>query len=223
MCMKCSRSINAVFSFQVGLSQHDLLNEFFVYSSIRNMAPIGKVNLSGNGVDVEWRIEDFFSFTDTLNGYFSPDFSLGGQEWGIRIYPNGGWSGGKPTGYTDLIFIRRFTGRAIMQHISLSIKTVTGEKDHEHFEKLFEGWGTRGLGQKFLRFVSRSELLSRRSELVPNGVLTIVCSMKQTESAGSASKSCMRDERKCCVQDFHSLYFSKHFTPTISQYQSPPY
>lgn len=170
----------------------DLLNNLSIYSKISSNGRLGHVSKSADvDGDVEWSIPNFFSLPQK-NGesYWSPNFSLGGQEWFMRIFPNGGWSGNENSEHIDLIVVRNFSGRPSMQNISLSLKTVTGEKDNEHFAKLFQGWTERGFGHIFLQFISRSELTTRQSELMPHGALTVVCTMSQAAPARNTSKSC---------------------------------
>lgn len=153
------------------------------------------INTNDAGVDVEWRIDNFFSLTETDGEWYSsPYFPFDGETWNLWIYPNG-WSGSESQGHIDLDIVTLLSGPPIRLEFSLSLKTVKGEKDHaEHSTKLFEGLDTHTIR----KFLSRSELLRRWSELVPSGVLTVVCTMKKSTSAESASKCCMLDERKYC-------------------------
>lgn len=155
--------------------------------SEEHIGEISKYPSCGVDAIVEWRIDNFFYLSKKDGAYYySPDISFGDQEWWLEIYPNG-WSERDTSGHIDLCLWRRFLGPTIRQEFSLSFKTAKGEKYLEkQSTKVFED-GNRC--HKFNRFIPRSELVSRRSELVPRGVLTLVCTMKNTTSAGSASKS----------------------------------
>lgn len=101
------------------------------------------------------------------------------------MFPNG-WSESGSSGHVDLDLWINFCSSSIRQAFSLSLKTVKGEKENEKYStKLFDGWDH----QEFRRFIPRSELSRRRYELLPDGVLTVVCTMETTTSTGSASKS----------------------------------
>lgn len=150
---------------------------------------IGKISSSPDGEDVivEWTIPNFFSLSKKDGAYYwSPKFSFGGEEWYLRISPNG-QSKRDSHNHVDLHLYKYSSGTSIRQTCSLSLKTLKGEKQYEkHGTKVFDGFGER---YEFNRFISRSEISNRMSELVPGGDLTVVCKMKKTTSAGSASKS----------------------------------
>lgn len=156
------------------------------------MSVIGKLSTSINGadVDVEWRIDSFSSLSEepgsslVLN-YCSPNFSFSGEPWFLGIWPNG-WSGTDSSGYVNLCLCKGFNNSSIKQEFSVSLKTVKGEKENEeHCTKVFDK-GNRW--HRFNRFIARSELLRRRSELMPHDVMTVVCIMKRTTSDESDSK-----------------------------------
>lgn len=150
---------------------------------------IGEISLSSSGVDViiEWRIPGFFSLlTDDGEYYTSPDFSLNGHTWYLGIYPNGR-SGLGTSGYVDLHIYKYSSLHPIKQAFSLSLKSAKEEKKYEeHGTEDYTEWFKY---HEFYRFIKRSELTQRRSELMPDGVLTIVCTLKNATYAGSNTKS----------------------------------
>lgn len=161
------------------------------------MPEIGEISTLPSGMDtiVEWRISHFFSLDDKVGAsYGSPHFPFGGETWYLRIRPNGS-STRVSSGHVDLelwrepftSFWRDFTGPHFRQAFSLSLKTVKGEKACEkHYIENFKGGYSH---HEFNHFIQRSQLSKRRSELVPNGALTVVCTMKNMTSAGSDSES----------------------------------
>lgn len=151
------------------------------------MVEVGEISISPSGLDVMWRITNFFSLSEEDGAdHYSPFFPFRGEEWSLVIYPNG-WSKRDSYGYVDLRLLRLFSDHPVRQAFSLSLKNVQGEKyNEEHFTKDFEGLLS---SHGFNRFISRSELSRRQSELVPGGVLTVACSMKNIMSAGIDSKS----------------------------------
>lgn len=141
------------------------------------------------GVQFEWSIKNVFSLSEKDGkAYQSPDFHYNGQTWILRFYPNG-WSGRDSYRHIDVGLVRESFGPPARLAYSLSIKTVKGNKDNEeHREKIFSD--DIDLDDDILRrFLLRSELLRRRSELLPDGILTFICTMKNRTSPGSASKS----------------------------------
>lgn len=148
---------------------------------------IGEISTSSNGagLDIEWKIGGFFYLSTTGDAYYcSPVFSFDGQAWYLGIYPNGD-SSRDSTGHINVYLIKYLTIASTRQAFSLSLKTAKGEKYREkHSTKVFERAGDF---HEFHRFLPRSELTRRSSELVPQGVLTVVCTMKSI--VGIASKS----------------------------------
>lgn len=149
------------------------------------MVVIGKLSSSPNryrGTDVEWKIDYFFSLSETDDAFYcSPEFSFGGETWYLWMQPNGR-SFAHTTGHVSLGVRRKSkNGPPASLQLYLSLKTVKGGTDKEkYYTKDF---------QEYDYFISRSELSTRRSELVPRGVLTFVCNIKGIASARRTSKS----------------------------------
>lgn len=175
-----------------------LLKEESLFILFPTMPDIGEISISPSGVDIDvlWRIDNFFHLSKNDGAvYLSPDFSYGGGKWYLEIYPNGR-SRNDTYGHVDVRLWKKFPGffryhfsdsPPISQAFSLSLKTVKGEKVHEkHCTNDFCGMdGYHDCN----RFIPRLELSRRRAELVPDGVLTVLCTMRNRTSAGSASKS----------------------------------
>lgn len=141
------------------------------------MQDTGIISTYEHGVDlvVEWAIGDFFHLKDwDGTSFLSPEFSFGGKRWCLGIYPNG-WSGYHSSGHVDL-WLNHCSMFGIRQTISLSLKTAEGDLyNEEHYTRDFDYIGIN----TFYRFIPRAELIAKKSELVPNGVLTVVCIMER--------------------------------------------
>lgn len=148
----------------------------------------GTVSTYENGVDlvVQWNI-DFFTLPK-VDGttYFSPEFYFGGERWWLRIAPYGSSRYGS-SDHVDLRLCKWPSGRSIKQCFSLSLKTAEGEKYKEKF--VTKNFDDENRVHRFIKFISRSELSRRKPGLLKESVLTVVCTMKNTTSAGSTSKS----------------------------------
>lgn len=144
------------------------------------MTKIGEVstNQKEHGVDIEWTISDFFSLSEKDGvGYWSPLYSFDSYSWFLGIYPNGARSTDS-LGHIDLYLElnKKTLDLPIRVDFSIAIKTANGQKDHErHFTKDFNGRKRHD----FLRFITKSDLSMRVSDLTPSGVLTVVCTMKR--------------------------------------------
>lgn len=156
------------------------------------MPETGIISECKSGVVVfEWMINDFFTLSE-IDGaeYWSPYFYFGNVKWYLRIYPNG-WRGRDSLGHVDLHLCKDYFSRSIKQSFSLSIKTACGEKYKKQYsmKDFRNGYDC----YQFIRFIPRWELTNRKPELVPEGVLTVVCTMKISTSAGTDSKSVYAD------------------------------
>lgn len=146
------------------------------------MSKFGEIFISANDVDVviEWRIPSSPP-SGHCSGFSSPDFSFGGHTWYLHI-PYG-WS--QTYGFCDLLLWKDSSSSSVRQAFSLSLKTMTGEIENErHCSKLF-GESYPENYHESLQFFQGSVFCRMR----PDDVLTVVCTMKNTTSAGSASKS----------------------------------
>lgn len=177
-----------LFSFQVTFGKQALLFKK-ENLSISFPAMVGIISVTPCGEDaiVEWSIEYFLTLLeqDYTSGC-SEDFSFGGEKWYFTYYLNGR-NECDSSGHVDLHLVKYSSDRCCYkQKFSLSLKTVNGEKYNEtRGRKIFRRFDNF----QFLRFIPTSELSSRQSELLPDGVLTFVCVMKNTTPAKSDSKS----------------------------------
>lgn len=151
---------------------------------------IGEVGATPiKGCDFEWKIKDIFSFTEEDDEYyfFSPTFSFNDASWCIVIHPNAG-SNGRTPGCIDLHLIRNdYHSSPIKLDFSLCLKTAYGLKYRDkHYIRVFDQINYKS---PLHRMIARSELLARKTELAPAGILTVVCTMRKLESTKDASKS----------------------------------
>lgn len=150
------------------------------------MDTIGKIDVIQKEVDIEWKIKNFF-YLSTEDGemYSSPKFSVGDDTWCLLIYPNGDTSI-ETDGFIDLALYRENYDPPINQEFAFYLKTVDGEKDREkHFIHLFNNFS--GLYSAW-KFISRFEVFERRSQLISDAILTIVCTLKYSSLNENASK-----------------------------------
>lgn len=149
------------------------------------MEEIGEISTIRSGADaiIEWRIPDFFLLPKD-DGPGFPNFSFGSEEWFLMVYPNGS-SAFKSSEHVILVLWKDSSSPCIRQAFSLSLKNLKGVKEfEEHFTEEFDE-----VDYAFNQFILRSELWRKKANLVPEGVLTVVCTMINKTSAGSASKS----------------------------------
>lgn len=173
--------------FETGLSRRKeyplLAKESSLYRLFPAMAAIGTI--STHDLVVEWTIQHFFTLgVGDSAWYGSPIFSFDGEEWWLVINPNGS---SRRTEHVDLA-IAKLSGPSIRLFISLSLKTVKGQKYKEqHCIKDFKESPENVY--LFRRFISRLELSQRRSDLVPDDDMTVVCTMKRPTPERRDSKS----------------------------------
>lgn len=151
------------------------------------MATIGEIKITKKEFDrdIEWNIKNFLSLSEK-DGYFawSSAFSFNGQIWWLVIYPNGA-SWDTSQGYISLGLCRAI-GPEIRQEFFLTLKALNGKKDYErHCTEMFQDLKAHVIP----RFISRSELTRQESELLPSGVLTVICTLKSSKSTKNESKS----------------------------------
>lgn len=151
------------------------------------MATFGKVNDRTAEFHFEWQIDDFFSLPEEDGETcFSPNFSIAGESWCFFINPNGK-SAINSVGYVGAYLQRNEDLPYISLVWSFGVKTSEGKKDKEmKFSHVFH---EESLGYGFAKFLKRSELFEKKSELVPSDVLTLVCDIEYhceyTDGAGN--------------------------------------
>ena len=136
----------------------------------------------------EWKIDNFFHFSENGNvySYSSPFFSHYGESWYLAIDPNG-MCYNDSLGYVNLHLVNESLNSPITVDFTLALKTSNGER---YLEKGFTKTFKKGKAQHHaIQFISRSDLEGKKTDLVPSGVLTVVCTFKTSKSDGNASKS----------------------------------
>lgn len=147
------------------------------------MATVGKVQNVAREFNFEWKIDNFFSLSEKY--YICTSFSLAGESWYLSIYPNGR-SEANSVGFIDVFLHRKVNGPPISLVWSTGVKTHEGKKVRVmQFTHVFEnsiGWGSS-------KFLKRSELLQKKSELVPLDALTLICHIEYySKSSNDAGK-----------------------------------
>lgn len=150
-------------------------------------SPVGNVGKFAE--EFEWRIPHFFSLPKEVDKYeISHTFSFAGESWYIAIFPNG-VTEENTVGRVGLLLRRCSSGLPINLEYTFCLKTLKGEKFQEkHFTYNFteakQAYGTSD-------YITRKELFKKRSELLPNGGLTVVCLIKNPKSMENIGKSCI--------------------------------
>lgn len=154
------------------------------------MDSIGEVKrIPKTTCEFEWSIPDFSSLSKNDEFYLSPPFSFAGKSCNLSIAPNG-FKSLKSVGYIGLYLIRRNPDVCFSPEVFFSIKTSDGEI---HQERLYEKYDRKfhddleSFG--IYRYLLRSELLKRKSKLLPADVLTVVCTVKYSKSTENTGKS----------------------------------
>ena len=120
--------------------------------------------------EVEWKIRDFFSTAEDENfGYHQTEsFSFAGVLWHLKLWP-------EFQGMFDEMRLLLERENLVECPIAyyLSLKRVDG-----NLEQISSGVLENDRGKTFYYPIKRSELIRRKEELVPSGVLTVMCSLK---------------------------------------------
>lgn len=150
------------------------------------MANTGDLCETKAEVTFEWKIKEFYSLSQEINYHYdSNTFHFSGISWEIWIYPNGqaeyssdGWIG---------LYIKRIsTGYPVTVNYSLSLKSAGGKNNPSTtstnvFAEKYHGWGRA-------QVISRSDLVERKSDLTPSDTLTVICTLKNSQSNAVSSK-----------------------------------
>lgn len=151
------------------------------------MVSIGEINeIPTRLYEFHWEIPDFFSISLGDGDYIcSPQFSFACASWCLMIYPNG-QSEHNSIGYIGLYIWRKSSGPPIQLKYSLGLKTVEWKNENEkHRVRVFENTSAAYGVHKFL---SRAELMKRKSQLMSDDVLTVFCNLKHPQTTKSTSK-----------------------------------
>lgn len=152
------------------------------------MAKIGNVREYPGETTFEWEIMDFLSLSNKIDiHYESPKFYFSGTSWQIWIYPNGEDTDYKSDGWIGIYIIRTSTGSPVSVNYTLGLKTVDGNKDP--FICNTKVFHEKDSGTGASQFISRSVLMGKKSVLTPSDVLTVTCTLKNSESININGKS----------------------------------
>lgn len=138
---------------------------------------IGKLRGIKDDMEIEWTISDFFGIPEEKDvKYSSPDFYFADATWYLQMYPFGS-SKNDSTGSISCYLQRRNLIRPVNLECELGLMKKDGRMEEEckyvrTFDENVTSWGCK-------RFITRSQLLTRKSDLDPSNVLTFVCRMKR--------------------------------------------
>lgn len=148
---------------------------------------IGEISAYQNCMDViiNWKISDFSNLPRIKHiSYISPEFFVNTERWCLKIQPYVYY---QMINCVDLYLWKRASNSSITQAFSFALKNVFGEK---RFEKCCTKLFTESEAIHGIRpFVSRSEITLSWENFMSNGYLIVVCTMKNSKTAESASKS----------------------------------
>lgn len=153
------------------------------HTFIIDMATIGKLRYITGKFDFEWYIENYSSYR---SGSRSPPFSFAGEPWYLSIFPSG-LSNINSQKCVCLYLHRNESGPPISLTWTWGLKTFDGKKDCESQCKyVFRNSGQYGTAW----FVEMSTLREKKSELLRDDVLIIVCSIQcHSGTSNDISKS----------------------------------
>lgn len=142
---------------------------FEIMSSFKK---IGEISKASGKVALEWKIDNFFSYTEKNSEYFSSEFSILNLTWQISVRPNGKASDNS-TGWVSLFLYRVDNGVSKSIDFSFGIKSKKQfivNKGETTWQSDNEGWG-------WPMFIEKSTLKQWKENVVPSGNLTIICSI----------------------------------------------
>lgn len=151
------------------------------------MAFIGKLGEIHTEHYIEWKIENFFSIPeDDGESYFSSDFNFANESWSLAMAVQEDFI--KNTGIEfALHLIRSQFSPPISVKCTLGLISANGMKDIQTNQ--IQTFNEKAYKCGVQRFITKSELLERRQELVPDDVLTVFCIMRYPVSNKDLSKS----------------------------------
>lgn len=123
-------------------------------------------------VEFKWKIENFSLLPKVVDTFYdSPQFSYGGTEWCVRLFPNGeslhsseGWIA---------LYLSLIKGKTILKNFScvFSIVKINGEKEYQKgFYLIFL---TDRCMQGLKNFLEKDKLIRRKSKFYPSDTLNI--------------------------------------------------
>lgn len=136
-----------------------------------NEKKIGEISEVNGKVALEWDIANFFSYTEEVE-YISPDFHTLNLTWRIKIWPNGRISNNS-VGHVSLYLHRVDHGASKSVDFSMGIKS----KNQRIVNMCKTTWQSDDGGWGWPKFIEKSKLQQEKENLVPWGILTVVCSL----------------------------------------------
>lgn len=150
---------------------------------------IGELNYSGPKVEIEWKIPDFFLYSQEDCAFASPDFHALNSTWYLLVFPNG-HKQTKSTGFVSL-YLRNHDSKAKELYCEFGIKTGHNSVQDKHGFT----WSEECSGKS--KFIERSELQRKKSTLVPSSGVILTCLVKENGDVPDVEAS---------KYYFHSLY-----------------
>lgn len=145
---------------------------------------VGEVeNISYGIKHFKWTILDFFTIVEDkkCTRCDCPTFSFADTSWHLRLYPNW-WNDHE---FSQLVLYND-TERDYLVEYNFGLRKCDGTMEHL-LSGILKG---DQLSSDQFNFVKKSELLWRKSELVPGDVLTVVCTVKlMTETTRSSEQT----------------------------------
>lgn len=153
---------------------------------------------------VEWRIENFSSYTETEAGFKSPPFRVSDYSWCMIIFPNGVSTEWKS--FVSLYFNeddtvkKNFVPAPIHVDLTYCVKTIRGEdlnKREDMWKINKNGW----VGYE--NFIERAKLFKKKQELLPSDTLTIRCwAQVKDKMPDMVTSKCSISFSKIKIHDF---------------------
>lgn len=150
------------------------------------MGKIGDISETKGKITIEWRIKNFSSLQHEIDVWYeSPNFYFSGASWSIVLYPNGETQY-ESNGWLGLYLMRWSSGSPVTLDYTLGLRSIDNKNDvlitdTADFHENEDGWGMR-------KVILKTELMDRKSELLPSDILTVVYSLKNKEPNDVARK-----------------------------------
>lgn len=147
------------------------------------ISQIGKV--SAVNWKFQWTINNFLASTEENTMYRSPNFKAGDTVWFLKIAQGRGLGNNREE-YVSLYLFGERIEKHMTIHFKLGIKTV----NHADVNVHESDWNPNGEDDwGWTKFIKRSDLESRESELMPFGSLTVTCSIKMKNNVPNFGES----------------------------------
>lgn len=151
------------------------------------MEPEG--NIGKISEEFDWQIPRFISLpTKPDECEDSHIFSFAGESWYMCIYPMGITKFNK-VGHVGLYLKKCRSLKSINLEYTFSLRTLEGEKFQE--EHCMDNFTNAAKRHGICSYITRQQLFKNKSELLPDGTLTVVCTMKYSKPMENDGKSCV--------------------------------